>query len=137
MIPILDQTSQNTCAETMEKFVSVYDFKSKLSEHLGLVEGGDELIVTRNGKPIAMVAMKGRLPSVPGSINKLALEAGVLELAFTAKAAEEAKQLQQLFGTDPFDWMLVAQAQSAGCDFYTADLRLLGLGLPFIKDATL
>lgn len=86
---------------------------------------------------LQMVAMKGRLPSVPGSINQLALEAGVLELAFTAKAAEEAKQLQQLLGTDPFDWMLVAQAQSAGCDFYTADLRLLGLGLPFIKDATL
>lgn len=39
----------------MEKFVSVYDFKSKLSEHLGLVEEGDELVVTRNGKPIAKV----------------------------------------------------------------------------------
>ena len=55
MIPILDQTSQNTYAEPMEKYVSVYDFKSKLSEHLGLVEAGDELVVTRNGKPIARV----------------------------------------------------------------------------------
>lgn len=55
MIPILDQTSQNTYAGPMEKFVSVYDLKSKLSEHLGLVEGGDELVVTRNGKPIAKV----------------------------------------------------------------------------------
>ena len=55
MIPILDQTSQNTYAEPVEKFVSVYDFKSKLSEHLGLVEAGDELVVTRNGKPIAKV----------------------------------------------------------------------------------
>jgi prevent-host-death family protein len=55
MIPILDQTSQNAYAGPMEKFVSVYDFKSKLSEHLGLVEEGDELVVTRNGKPIAKV----------------------------------------------------------------------------------
>ena len=86
---------------------------------------------------LQMVAMKGRLPTVPDSINKLALDAGVTELAFNAQAAEEAKHLRQLLGTDPFDWMLVAQAQSAGCDFYTADLRLLGLGLPFIKDATI
>lgn len=86
---------------------------------------------------LQMVAMKGRLPTLPDSINKLALDAGVTELAFNAQAAEEAKHLRQLLGTDPFDWMLVAQAQSAGCDFYTADLRLLGLGLPFIKDAAL
>lgn len=86
---------------------------------------------------LQMVAMKGRLPSLPESISKIAIEAGMLELAYTAKTAEEAKYLRQLLGTDPFDWMLVAQAQSAGCDFYTADLRLLSLGLPFIKDATL
>lgn len=55
MISIVDQTSQNTYHESMEKIVSVYDFKAKLSEHLGLVEEGDELVVTRNGKPIAKV----------------------------------------------------------------------------------
>lgn len=55
MILKLDQTSQNSYDVPMEKFVSVYDFKSKLSEHLSLVEEGSELIVTRNGKPVAMV----------------------------------------------------------------------------------
>ena len=86
---------------------------------------------------LQMVEMKGRLPALPQSLSKLALDAGMLELAYSAKTAEEAKHLRQLLGADPFDWMLVAQAQSEGCDFYTADLRLLGLGLPFIKDATI
>ena len=86
---------------------------------------------------LQLVAMKGKLPPLPESLSKLALEAGMTELPFDARAAEDAQHLRQLLGTDPFDWMLVSQAQSAGCDFYTADLRLLGLGLPFIKDATL
>lgn len=85
---------------------------------------------------LQMVEMMGRMPALPQSLSKLAFDAGILELPYTAKTAEETKHLRQLLGTDPFDWMLVAQAQSAGCDFYTADLRLLGLGLPFIKDAT-
>lgn len=86
---------------------------------------------------LQLVAIKGKLPPLPESLSKLALEAGMTELPYDARAAEDARHLRQLLGTDPFDWMLVSQAQSAGCDFYTADRRLLGLGLPFIKDATL
>ncbi|MEY3561928.1 MAG: hypothetical protein RL068_1080, partial [Actinomycetota bacterium] len=37
---------------------------------------------------------------------------------------------------DPFDWMLVSQALANEADFYTSDMRLLSLGLDFVKDAT-
>lgn len=84
-----------------------------------------------------LLHLKGKLPKFPENLASLANQMGVVELAYDASAAEAAGNYQDLMGTDPFDWMLVAQAQSAGCDFYTADLRLLGLGLPFIKDATL
>ena len=84
-----------------------------------------------------LLHLKGRLPKLPENLAFLANQIGIVELAYDASAAEAAGNYQDLMGTDPFDWMLVAQAQSAGCDFYTADLRLLGLGLPFIKDATL
>jgi prevent-host-death family protein len=61
---ILDQTSQNSYTDSMKKTVSVYDFKSKLSEHLEFVEQGEDLVVTRNGKPIARVVpfVAERLP---------------------------------------------------------------------------
>ena len=55
MSSILDQTSQNLYPDVMNRTVSVYDFKSKLSEHLETVEQGEDLVVTRNGKPIARV----------------------------------------------------------------------------------
>ena len=37
----------------MEKFVSVFELKAKLSEQLERVESGEHLVVTRNGKPVA------------------------------------------------------------------------------------
>lgn len=44
--------------------MSVFDLKSKLSEHLEQIEAGDQLVVTRNGKPIAKLVPyeRSRLP---------------------------------------------------------------------------
>ena len=67
----------------------------------------------------------------------MAQQLGILELPYDHAAAAEGMQFQQLLGTDPFDWMLVAQAKSVGFDFYPADMRVLSLGHPLIKDATL
>lgn len=39
----------------MEKFVSTYTFKAELSKHLDLVVAGEEIVITKNGKPIARV----------------------------------------------------------------------------------
>lgn len=80
--------------------------------------------------------LKGRLAKAPVEIDRMAQQLGILELPYNHAAASAGMQFQQLIGTDPFDWMLVAQAKSASCDFYTADLRLLSLGHSFIKDAT-
>ncbi|MEY3586878.1 MAG: hypothetical protein RJB32_174 [Actinomycetota bacterium] len=49
----IDQIGHNFYDVGMEKFVSVFELKSKLSEHLERVESGEQLVVTRNGKPIA------------------------------------------------------------------------------------
>jgi prevent-host-death family protein len=47
----------------MERFASVYEFKSELSKFLDLVASGDEVVVTKNGKPVARLVaeMKPKL----------------------------------------------------------------------------
>jgi prevent-host-death family protein len=52
----------------MEKQVNVYEAKSQLSKLLEQVEGGDEIIIARNGKPIARLVpvQRRREPRVPG-----------------------------------------------------------------------
>ena len=62
---------------------------------------------------------------------------GIQELPLTARAAMEARRFGNLRGRDPMDFLILSQAAEAGLVLFTADLRLLGLGLPFIKDATL
>ncbi|MFN2496191.1 MAG: type II toxin-antitoxin system Phd/YefM family antitoxin [Pseudonocardiaceae bacterium] len=37
----------------MEKQVNVYEAKSRFSKLLEQVEGGDEIVIARNGKPVA------------------------------------------------------------------------------------
>jgi prevent-host-death family protein len=49
----IDQIGHNFYDVGMEKFVSVFELKAKLSEQLELVESGEHLVVTRNGKPVA------------------------------------------------------------------------------------
>ena len=44
----------------MERFASVYEFKSELSKFLDLVAGGDQVVVTKNGKPVARVIAEVR-----------------------------------------------------------------------------
>lgn len=84
-----------------------------------------------------MAFLSGRAPKMPEDFQKKLPELAFTELQFSQGASDCAKNFINLVKTDPFDWMLVSQAQSAGCDFYTADQRLLSLGYPFIKDATL
>lgn len=44
--------------------MSVFELKAKLSEQLERVEGGEQLVVTRNGKPVAKLVpfVSSRLP---------------------------------------------------------------------------
>lgn len=53
----------------MEKQVNVYEAKSQLSKLLEQVEAGDEIIIARNGRPIArLVPLQRRTSSrTPGA----------------------------------------------------------------------
>ena len=62
--------------------------------------------------------------------------AGLVELTLDTSHVMESSGFGSLKNTDPFDRLLISQASSEGMDFYTADIRLLSLGFPMIKDAT-
>jgi PIN domain nuclease of toxin-antitoxin system len=62
--------------------------------------------------------------------------AGLVELTLDTNHVMESSRFGSLKNTDPFDRLLISQSSGAGMDFYTADIRLLSLGFPIIKDAT-
>jgi PIN domain nuclease of toxin-antitoxin system len=63
-------------------------------------------------------------------------EIGISEQSLTTEAALEARQFGNLRGRDPMDLLILAQASEARMQFFTSDMRLLSLGLDFVKDAT-
>lgn len=73
---------------------------------------------------------------VPHDLPQLIREQGIRPLAFTEVHASTLASLPALQGRDPFDRMLLAQAQVEGCSFVTEDSALLDLDLPWIIDAT-
>lgn len=85
---------------------------------------------------LQLAHLKGSAPALPNKLETRLLELGFYELPFRQIDSEAARQLSGLQKTDPFDWMLVSQALASEADFYTADMRLLSLGLDFVKDAT-
>jgi len=52
----------------VERQVNVYEAKTQLSKLLEQVEAGDEIIIARNGKPVARLvpAQRRTSPRVPG-----------------------------------------------------------------------
>jgi PIN domain nuclease of toxin-antitoxin system len=62
--------------------------------------------------------------------------AGLVELTLDTNHVMESSRFATLKNTDPFDRLLISQASREALDFYTADIRLLSLGFPMIKDAT-
>ncbi len=50
--------------------VSVHEAKTHLSRLLKLVEAGEEVVISRAGKPVArLVSVKEKLPKVPGHLK--------------------------------------------------------------------
>ena len=64
-------------------------------------------------------------------------EIGIQELPLTASAALTASRFGSLRGTDPLDFLILAQAAHEDADLMTSDRKLLELGLPFVRDSTL
>ncbi len=81
------------------------------------------------------LAQKGQAQDWSDAMIRATLAAGFKELPLTAHQAAQAPRFGNLRGSDPFDWLLLAQAAGANQDFYTFDSRLLGLGLDFVVDA--
>ena len=82
--------------------------------------------------------LKGRRRKlvVPPDLPRLVRDQGIQPLAFTEAHVAGLRAVPALEGHDPFDRMLLAQAQIEGCTFATADSVLLDLGLPWVLDAT-
>ncbi|MGH3978459.1 MAG: type II toxin-antitoxin system Phd/YefM family antitoxin [Pseudonocardiaceae bacterium] len=54
----------------MSKQVNVYEAKTQLSKLLEQVEAGDEVVIARNGKPVArLVPLQRTAPRVLGSLR--------------------------------------------------------------------
>lgn len=87
---------------------------------------------------IAEITLKaGKLSSVDVTdLPKKAQSLGFAELPYFSSHTAATQRFWQLLHSDPFDWMLLAQAASQECNFYTHDLRLLRLGLDFVRDAS-
>ncbi len=85
---------------------------------------------------VVVKQMIGRLPpqvDLRGEVER----AGLTELPFRARHAEEVERFPALVRHDPFDRMLLAQASVEGMQFLTSDALLLGLGLEWVLDARL
>ena len=67
--------------------IGAFEAKNKLSELLDRVEGGEEVVITRRGKPVAKL--------IPAS--------GEMGTRHTRQAAERIRQRAKKFG-GKFDW---------------------------------
>lgn len=83
---------------------------------------------------IAIKEMTGKL-TVDDDVLEVVQQAGFAELPLRFPDAMYMRNFPELVGHDPFDRMLVAQAEANGMDFLTSDRRLLALDRRDILDA--
>lgn len=84
---------------------------------------------------LTIKSMLGKL-SVPIPLPEVLTAQGFSLLNITAEHAQAIRDYPELTRHDPFDRLLVAQADLAGLQLLTADKVLLGLQRKFIIDAT-
>jgi PIN domain nuclease of toxin-antitoxin system len=84
---------------------------------------------------LTIKTMLGKL-SVPSALSALITGQGLLLLNVTAEHVEAIRDYPELARHDPFDRLLVAQADRAGLQLLTADRVLLELQRGLIFDAT-
>lgn len=83
---------------------------------------------------LTIKSMLGKI-EVPDDLDTAITDQGFIELPVNAQHALAMRGFLELIGHDPFDRLLVAQAQCTGMTLLTADGVLLGLGRDFIVDA--
>ena len=84
---------------------------------------------------LTIKAMLGKL-SVPMDLSGRLIDQGLIPLSVTTEHAEAIRDYPELTHHDPFDRLLVAQADRSGLQLLTADRVLLKLKRDFIVDAT-
>lgn len=84
---------------------------------------------------LTIKSMLGKL-SLPSDFAVLLLEQGIASLSITAEHASGISKFPELLKHDPFDRLLVSQAQQERLDLLTADRVILRQGYPFVVDAT-
>lgn len=84
---------------------------------------------------LTIKTMLGKL-SVPADLSTQLVDQGLALLTITAEHAEAIRDYPELTRHDPFDRILVAQADRANLRLLTADRVLLQLKREFILDAT-
>lgn len=99
---------------------------------------GEAAAVHLSAVSIAELTIKSMLGKIqlPDDFQRLAVDHGLTELPLTTAHATAIERCPELLHHDPFDRLLVAQAQCSGMELLTADRVLLGLGRDFIVDAT-
>lgn len=99
------------------------------------IEQADGVYVSSvNILEIRVKSMLGKIEASEDLLNDIAT-AGLKTLSFDVTHADELTKFPDLNKHDPFDRMLLAQAQLEGMMLLTADTFLLRLGLPYIVDA--
>ena len=99
---------------------------------LGIIsdERNDVYISAVSSWEIAIKKNKGLLKA-PDNIDAIVEDEGFLKLAISLFHGEQAGNLKQIH-RDPFDRMLIAQAQAEGLDLMTADKVMPEYGLKVI-----
>ena len=84
---------------------------------------------------LTIKSMLGKL-EIPEGFESLLLAQGITSLTVSAEHAAAIRRFPELLRHDPFERLLVAQAQLERLDLLTADKVLLASGHEFIIDAT-
>ena len=83
---------------------------------------------------LTIKAMRGKL-QMPEDFERRLERRGYESLWVTGQHAAGLRRFPELVRHDPFDRLLVSQADAEGLQLLTADRVLLGLGLDFVVDA--
>lgn len=84
---------------------------------------------------LTIKSMLGKV-RVPDDLDSMIVTQGFVPLAITSRHAAGIANFPSLARHDPFDRLLVAQAEAEGLRLITADRVLLGLGHDWVLDAT-
>jgi PIN domain nuclease of toxin-antitoxin system len=84
---------------------------------------------------LTIKSMPGKL-RIPPDFATTLRDQGLFGLPISLDHAEGIREFPEIAAHDPFDRLLVAQAHQEGLRLATADRVLVGLGRPFIFDAT-